>query len=85
VGLGRIVIITEVSMLSTFLCMPCECHLYALHHLFAYPSLYHNARVVFYPTYPDIHMRAFVKTDWKPMYGDVKDAIPPNSPVAKGK
>jgi hypothetical protein len=85
VELGRIDIITEVSMLYTFLCMPREGHLDAVYHLFAYLSLNHNARVVFDPTYPDIDMCAFIKTDWKPMYGDAKEAIPPNSPVARGK
>jgi hypothetical protein len=30
-------------------------------------------------------MRALIKTDWKPMYGDVKEAIPPNAPVTRGK
>jgi hypothetical protein len=63
VELVRIDIITEVSMLSTFLCMPCEGHLYAVYHLFAYLSLHHNAMVVFDPTYPDVDMRAFIKTD----------------------
>jgi hypothetical protein len=42
-------------------------------------------RVVFDPTYPGIDMLAFIKMDWKPMYVDVKEAIPPNAPVAKGK
>jgi hypothetical protein len=85
VELGRFDIITEVSMLSTFLCMPREGHLDVVYHLFAYLSLHHNARVVFDPNYPDVDMRAFVKTDWKPMYGDVKEAIPPNAPVTRGK
>jgi hypothetical protein len=85
VELVRINIITEVSMLSTFLCMPCEGHLDAVYHLFANLYMYHNARVVFDPTYPDVDMRAFIKTDWKPMYGDVKEAIPPNAPVTRGK
>jgi hypothetical protein len=85
VELGWIDIITEVSMLSTFLCMPREVHLDAVYHLFAYLSLHHNARVVFDPTYPDVDMRALIKTDWKPMYGDVKEAIPPNAPVTRGK
>jgi hypothetical protein len=85
VELGRIDIITEVSMLSTFLCMPRESHLDAVYHLFAYMSLYHNARVVFDPTYPDIDMHAFIETNLKPMYGDVKEAIPSNAPVARGK
>jgi hypothetical protein len=85
VELGRIDTITELSMLSTFLCMPREGHLDAVYHLCAYLSLHHNTRVVFNPTYPNIDMRAFVKTDWKPMYGDVKEATPPNAPVARGK
>jgi hypothetical protein len=85
VELGRIDIITEVSMLSTFLFMPREGHLDAVYHLFAYLSLHHNARVVFDPTYPDVDMRAFIKTDWKPMHGDVKEEIPPNAPVTRGK
>jgi hypothetical protein len=63
VELGRIDIITEVSMLSTFLCMLCEGHLDAVYHLFVYLSLHHNAMVVFDPTYPDVDMRAFIKTD----------------------
>jgi hypothetical protein len=49
VELGWIDIITQVSMLSTFLCMPREGHLDDLYHLFAYLSLYHNVRVVFDP------------------------------------
>jgi hypothetical protein len=41
--------------------------------------------VVFDPTYPDVDMRALIKTDWKPMYGDIKEAIPPNVPVTRVK
>jgi hypothetical protein len=59
-------------MLSTCLCMKCEGHLNAVFHVFAYLVLRHNARVVFYPTYPTVDMVAFIKTDWKSMYGDVK-------------
>jgi hypothetical protein len=55
-------------MLSKYLCMPREGHLDAVYHLYAYLSLHHNARVVFGPTYPDVDMRAFIKTNWKPMY-----------------
>jgi hypothetical protein len=85
VELGSIDIITEVSMIFTFLCMPREGHLDAVYHLFAYLSLNHNARVVYDTIYPDIYICAFIKTDWKPMYGDVKEAIPPNAPVTSGK
>jgi hypothetical protein len=30
-------------------------------------------------------MRAFINTYWKTMYGDIKEAIPPNAPVTRGK
>jgi hypothetical protein len=41
VELGRIDIITEVSMLSTYLCVPPEDHLEAAFHVFAYLGLHH--------------------------------------------
>jgi hypothetical protein len=78
-------IITEVSMLSTLFWMPHEGHLDAMYHLFAYLSLHHNARVVFDPTYPKVDMHDFIKNDWKPIYGEVKEVIPPNAPVTRGK
>jgi hypothetical protein len=85
VELGRIVIITEVSMLSTYLFLPCEGHLDAVFHVFAYLALHHNSRVVFDPTYPSVGTGAFIKTDWKSMYGDVKEMIPPDAPAPRGK
>jgi hypothetical protein len=85
VELGRIDIITEVSMLSTYLCMPREGHLDAVFHVFAYLALYHNSRVVFDPNYPSVDMGAFIKTDCKSMYGDVKGIIPPDAPAPRGK
>jgi hypothetical protein len=72
VELGRIDIITEVSMLSTYLCLPREGHLESVFHVCAYLGLHHNARVVFDPTYLNVDMGTFIKTYWKSMYGDVK-------------
>jgi hypothetical protein len=83
--LGRIDIITEVSMLSTHLCLPCEGPLEAVFHVFEYLGLHHNSRVVFDPTYPSVDMGTFIKTDWKSMYGDVKEMIPSDAPVPRGK
>jgi hypothetical protein len=44
--------------------------------VFAYLGLHHNSRVVFDPTYPAVDMGTLIKTDWKSMYGDVKEMIP---------
>jgi hypothetical protein len=46
---------------------------------------YQNARIVFDPTYPTVDMGAFVKTDWKSMYGYVKELVCSDSPVTRGK
>jgi hypothetical protein len=84
VELGRIDIITELSMLSTHLCLPREGHLEAVINVFAYLVLHHNAIVVFDPTYPAVDIDTFIKTDWKSMYGDVKEMIPSDAPVTRG-
>jgi hypothetical protein len=85
VELGRIDIVTEVSLLSSHLCLPREGHLDTVFHLFAHLANNHNARVVFDPTYPAIDEDAFVRVDWKAMYGDVKEALPPDAPAPLGK
>jgi hypothetical protein len=85
VELGRIDIVTEVSMLSTYIFLLREGHLGAVFHVFAYLGLHHNSRVVFDPTYPAVDMSTFIKTDWKSMYGDEKEMIPSDSPIPRGK
>ena len=83
--LGRIDIITEVSMLASHLALPREGHLEAVYHVFGYLRVKHNARMCFDPTYPEIDMGSFKECDWKTFYGDAKEAIPPNAPEARGK
>ena len=85
VELGRVDIITEVSVLSSHLALPREGHLQAMYHIFAYLKKKHNARIILDPTYPDVDENAFVKCDWKDFYGDIKEPIPPNAPEALGK
>jgi hypothetical protein len=84
VELGRIYIITEVSMLSTYVCLPREGHLEAVFHVFPYPGIHNNARVVLDPTHPAVDMGTFIKTDWKSMYGAVKEMIPSDDPFYHG-
>jgi hypothetical protein len=85
VELGRIDIINDVSMLSTYLFLPHEGHLDAMFHVFDYLALHNNSRVVFEPTYPSVDMGAFIKTGWKSMYGNIKEMIPPDYPVPRVK
>jgi hypothetical protein len=53
--------------------------------MFAYLEKKHNSRLVFDPTYPQINMDEFKECDWKEYYRDVKEAMPPNAPVPRGK
>jgi hypothetical protein len=54
-------------------------------HVFASLAQHHNVRVGFDPTYRVVDMCAFVKTDWKSMYGDVKELLPSDAPTPRGK
>ena len=62
--LGRIDIITEVSMLASQLALPREGHLEAVFHIFGYLKGHHNARMVFDLTYPTPDMSIFQEYDW---------------------
>jgi hypothetical protein len=85
VELGRIVIITKVSMFYTHLLLLREGHLEAVFHVFAYLVLHHNVKVVFDLIYPYVDTGTFITTDWKSMYGEVKEMIPSDAPFLLGK
>jgi hypothetical protein len=72
-------------MLSTQLCLAREGHLEDVFHGFEDLGLHNNAKVVFDPNYPSVNMGTFIKTDWKYMYGDVKEIIHYDAPVSRGK
>jgi len=85
VELGRVDIITEVSLLASAMAMPREGHLEAVFHMFAYLKRKHNARLVFDPTYPTIDFDNFKDHDWTSMYGNVKEPEPLDAPKPRGK
>jgi hypothetical protein len=84
VELGRIDILTEVSMLSSHNAMPRAGHLNAMYDIFAYLKKHENSTVVFDPNEPLLDPRMFNKFDWTDFYGDVKEAIPPGMPEPLG-
>ena len=85
VELGRVDIITEVSVLSSHLALPREGHLEAVFHIYAYLKKKHNTRMVFDPSYPMINEDNFPDHEWKNFYGEVKEAVPPNAPKPLGR
>ena len=85
VEIGRVAIITEVSMMASQMAMTREGHLEAVLHVFAFLRKKYNTRMAFEPTYPAINMNDFRKYKWKGFYGELKEATPPKAPEERGK
>ncbi|CAJ1940987.1 unnamed protein product [Cylindrotheca closterium] len=85
VELGRIDIITEVSMLASHLALPRRGHLKSIFHMFAYLKAHHNATIVMDPSYPQIDHSVFKTCNWSDMYPGATEPIPPNAPEPRGK
>jgi len=85
VELGRVDIITEVSVLSSYLANPRDGHMDAALHLYSWLKNHHNARLVLDPSYPDIDQDNFIQRDWENVYGDIKEELPPDMPKPLGK
>jgi hypothetical protein len=85
VELGRVDVITEVSMLSSYLANPRDGHMDAALHLYSWLKSHHNARLVLDPTIPKIEQSTFVRRDWDRYYGDVKEELPPDMPKPLGQ
>jgi hypothetical protein len=86
VEIGRIDIITEVSLLASHLAMPRMGHLMQVWHIYAFLKQRHNGCLIFDPTYPRIDLNDFKDgEDWKEAYGDVKEPRPSNAPKPRGR
>ncbi len=85
VELGRIDIVTKVSILSSYLACSHEGHLENTLHVMGYLQLKHNSRLIFDLTYPDIDQTVFPSFEWMEFYGNVEEAIPPNIPLPLAK
>ena len=63
IELGRINIITELSLLSSHVVLPSEGHLEAAIHDMAHVGQRYKSRLVYDPLYPEIH-NVFEKCYW---------------------
>jgi hypothetical protein len=82
--LGRVDILLEVSLLSSYTAQPRAGHLDQLLHIFAYLKKHKRSKVVFDDTSPVFSETRFKEVDWTDQYGDIKEAIPPDAPEALG-
>ena len=84
IELGRIDILTEVSLLSQYQADPREGHLEALYWIVNYLHRYPMRRLVMNHTMPGIDESVFKHGDWTDFYGEVVEEDPPNMPVPLG-
>ena len=90
VEIGRVDILTELSMLSAYQASPRQGHLEQVHHIFAY--LKHKPKLTLYfdPTIPPIDPQWFAAGDsveiFREQYRDAKEELPPEhiTPISLG-
>ena len=73
-------------MIYPHVALPRQGNIYQVLNIFAYLKNHHNAQMVFDPTEPDIKMSQFENKDWsQKIFGELNEAVPPNSPIASGR
>ena len=85
VEIGRVDILLETTLMSTYLAMPREGHLEQVLHIFGYLKCHKKMRILFDSGCPKVKENWFKKYDWFDFYRDAKEAIPPNMPEARGR
>jgi hypothetical protein len=84
VEIGRVDILLEVSLLSSYLAMPREGHLVQALHIFGYLKCNPKRKLAFDPAHPSINENRFQEHDWTEFYRDAKESIPTNMPKPRG-
>jgi hypothetical protein len=84
VELGRVDVLLEVALLSTYMAMPREGHLQQLYRIFGYFKIYPKRKIAFDFNNPQINERMFKKYDWYDFYRDAEEAIPTDLPTPRG-
>jgi hypothetical protein len=87
VELGRVDILLETALLSTYLAMPRaprSDHLDQFYHMFGYLKPQLRRKIAFDAQHPKINEKMFKQYDWQDFYRDVNEAIPGNMPAPRG-
>ena len=84
VELGRVDVLLEVALLSTYMAMPREGHLQQLYRIFGYFKIYPKRKIAFDFQHPEISERMFKEYDWYDFYRDAAEAIPNDMPTPRG-
>ena len=72
VDLGRVDILLETALMSTYLAFPHRGHLEHIFHVFGYLKANPKRKLCFDPQHPKIHEHLFDANDWYALYWDAK-------------
>jgi hypothetical protein len=84
VEIGRVDILLETSLLSSYLTMPRVGHLEQALHMYGYLKSHQKRKLAFDAAHPAIDENRFQKCDWEEFYRDASEAIPGNMPLPRG-
>ena len=82
--IGRVDILLETSLLSTYLASPRIGHLEQFFHIFGYLKDSSKRKLGFDTGHPKININRCHRFDWQDFYKGVKEAIPPNMHKPRG-
>ena len=82
--LGRIDILLETAMLSTYMALPQKGHMEQVYHVFGYLKTHSKHCLFFDPRHPDIDERAFSSYEWYNFYRDTREQVPNDMPPPRG-
>jgi hypothetical protein len=87
VALGRIDITCAVMSLSHFRVAPRKGHFTRVVRIFSFLKRFKNCSIKFRTANPDYSKldKTDKEFDWRPIYGEVSEDLPPHMPVPKGK
>ena len=87
VELGHIYIFTEVTIMLQYSASPQSRHIEGLYRVFEYLSRHDISRVVFYMFQPNFDESVFALgiMDWKDLYREIKEELPPGMLDPLGK
>ena len=88
IELGRVDILTEVSMLSSYQASPREGHLEQVYHIFGFLKRKPKLSIYFNPELPKIDPEWFTgdtPSTFREQYRDAKEELPPRMPKPRGR
>ena len=82
--LGRVDILLETAMLSTYMALPRKGHMEQVYRVFGYLKTHLKRHLFFGPRHPDIDERAFSSYEWYDFYCDAREQAPNDMPPPRG-